>query len=157
MKIKVLVLDVDGTLTDGKIYIGADGECMKAFNVKDGYGIGVILPAHGIKTVIMTGRKSQIVLNRAKELGIPYVLQGVKDKVEAIQQLAADVESEFAEIAYIGDDLNDLEAMKLCGVRGCPADAAREIKEISHYISGKNGGDGAVRDFIEWTVAQISD
>lgn len=154
--IKVFVMDVDGTLTDGKIYMGVEGEMLKAFDIKDGYGVHEILPVHGIKTVIMTGRQSQIVLNRANELEIDYVLQNVKDKVSAIQKLSLELGYSLEQFAYIGDDVIDLGAMKLCGLRGCPADAIEEVKEVSDFVSVKKGGEGAVRDFIEWLVSERS-
>ncbi|MBP3458855.1 MAG: HAD-IIIA family hydrolase [Lachnospiraceae bacterium] len=149
-KIKVFVMDVDGTMTDGKIYMGENGEMFKAFNIKDGYGIHEILPEHGVTTVILTGRTSKIVMNRARELEIGHVLQNVKDKGSAIRQLAAELGYDTAEFAYIGDDMIDIGGMKLCGINGCPADAVREVKEVCDFVSSKNGGDGAVRDFIEW-------
>ncbi len=150
--IKVFVMDVDGTMTDGKIYMGKHGEEFKAFNIKDGYGIHEILPGFSIKTAILTGRKSDIVDNRAKELEIDYVLQNVKDKKAAILDLAVELGCELSQVAYIGDDIIDIGAMQLCGLKGCPADATFEVKSICDFISEKNGGDGAVRDFIEWLV-----
>ena len=152
--IKLLVMDVDGTLTDGKIYMGASGESFKAFDVKDGYGICELLPQNGIKAAILTGRESSIVLQRAKELGISYVMQNVKDKKAAIAEIAEEIKCDYSQIAYIGDDIIDIAAMQLCGVRGCPADAVEEVQAICDYISVKNGGDGAVRDFIEWLVKE---
>lgn len=148
--IKYLVMDVDGTLTDGKIYIAPSGEAMKAFNIKDGYGIHDILIPSGVVPVIITGRTSDIVLNRCRELGITEVHQGVKDKVEKLQSLVGD----FSDVAYIGDDLNDfacMEAVKAAGgIVGCPADAVEMVKVIADYVAVHNGGEGAVRDFVEW-------
>ena len=148
MKIKMLVMDVDGTLTDGKIYIGADGEVMKAFNVKDGYAISH-LKEHGIIPVIITGRESEIVKYRAKELGVTELYQGVKDKLSVLKEVAEKYSISLEEIAYIGDDLNDLECMKYCGYSGCPHDAILIIKQIVSYVCNFNGGYGAVREFIE--------
>lgn len=145
-------MDVDGTLTDGKIYMAPSGEAMKAFNIKDGAGIHDILIPAGITPVIITGRSSDIVLNRCKELGIEQVYQGVKDKTEKLRELTPDLIS----IAYIGDDINDLPCMNLLndngGLIGCPADAASEVKMICNFVSEKNGGEGAVREFIEWVI-----
>lgn len=150
---KYLILDVDGTLTDGKIYIGQNGEVMKAFNIKDGIGIHDILIPAGIIPVIITGRSSDIVLNRCKELGITEVYQGVKNKIEKLTEITKDLKS----VAYIGDDINDLPCMKSVkeagGIIGCPADAVQKVKEISDYICKNEGGDGAVREFIEWIIA----
>jgi 3-deoxy-D-manno-octulosonate 8-phosphate phosphatase (KDO 8-P phosphatase) len=153
-QIKYFVMDVDGTLTDGKIYISSDGEAVKAFNIKDGYGIhNILLPAH-IVPVIITGRSSEIVVNRCRELGIKEVHQGVSDKVSKLREIVP----EFSSAAYIGDDINDLPCMyaikEAGGVIGCPADAVKEVKAIAHYIAEHNGGDGAVREFIEWLAVQ---
>lgn len=148
--IKYLVMDVDGTLTDGKIYIGNDGEMMKAFSVKDGCGIRDILLPTGIIPVIVTGRKSKILENRCGEIGIKEIYQGITNKIEKLLSITEDLSI----IAYIGDDINDLSAMDLIkeagGKIGCPADANRKVKALADFISIKNGGDGAVREFIEW-------
>lgn len=149
MKIKLLVMDVDGTLTDGKIYMGENGEVMKAFNVKDGYAIAHMLPEMGIIPVIITGRKSKIVENRAKELGITELYQGVGDKLAQLKKVAEKYNAAPEEIAYIGDDLNDLECIKYCGVTACPADAVEEIKQKVSCVCQSNGGKGVVREFIE--------
>jgi 3-deoxy-D-manno-octulosonate 8-phosphate phosphatase (KDO 8-P phosphatase) len=114
MNIKMLVMDVDGTLTDGRIYVGADGELMKAFHVRDGYAIAHILPEKGVVPVIITGRSSQIVERRAAELKIAHLHQGITDKLTCLQQLAAQLNVLPAQIAYIGDDLNDLECIRYC-------------------------------------------
>ena len=149
-------MDVDGTLTDGKIYMSNSGEMMKAFNIKDGCGIHDILIPTGIIPVIITGRSSDIVINRCKELGIHKVYQGVKNKLEKLQSLTTDL----ATVAYIGDDINDLSCMEPIkaagGLIGCPADAVDRIKLISDYIAPHRGGDGAVRDFIEWLMSRVT-
>lgn len=160
--IKVLVMDVDGTLTDGKIYMGYDGESFKVFNIKDGYGINDILRSKGVEPVIITGRRSEIVENRCKELHIQYLYQGVHDKLKVLQQVLEQLnlcdESilSLANVAYIGDDCNDLLCMRAIkeagGLVGCPADAVKQVIDISTFISKKKGGDGAVREFIEWFV-----
>ena len=152
MKIKLFVMDVDGTMTDGKIYMGNNGELFKAFNIKDGYGIHEILPKHGVKTAILTGRCSAIVENRAKELEINDVIQNAKNKIVSLKKLVGKYGISFAEVAYIGDDIIDLAPMELCGVKGCPADAAKEIKNKADYICLTEGGAGAVREFIDWLV-----
>ncbi|MCI8875922.1 MAG: HAD hydrolase family protein [Lachnospiraceae bacterium] len=152
-RIKIFVMDVDGTMTNGKIYMGKTGEIFKAFDIKDGYGIHEILPAHNVTTVILTGRFSDIVINRGKELAVDHILQNIKDKKNAIKELAKTLGCDTDEIAYIGDDIIDLDAMELCGAKGCPADAVTEIKAAADYVSCKKGGEGAVRDFIEWLLA----
>lgn len=153
-KIKLFVMDVDGTLTDGKVYIGKDGELMKSFSIKDGYGVRNILIPSGVRPVVITGRKSEILEYRCTELDISEVYQNIKDKLIVLEQVAQKYDVSFSEIAYIGDDLNDMPCMikiiKHGGIVGCPADAAAEVKEISTYASSKNGGEGAVRDFINF-------
>lgn len=151
--IKFLMMDVDGTLTDGKIYMGENGELMKAFNAKDGYAIRNLLPEYGITPVIITGRESKIIANRAQELRVPMLFQGIEDKITTLRDIASDKGIRFEEIAFIGDDLNDLLCIKTCGLSGCPADAADEVKICVDYVAGKNGGAGAVRDFVEWIIA----
>lgn len=151
-KVTYLVMDVDGTLTDGKIYMGSHGEVCKAFDAKDGYGICKILMPAGIVPVIITGRNSQIVKNRCVELGITLLFQNVADKVACLNKFLGS-DPDYSAVAYIGDDLNDLPCMQMVkaggGVIGCPADAVKEIREIADFVSTKNGGQGAVREFIE--------
>ncbi len=153
--IKLLVMDVDGTLTDGRIYVGAQGELMKAFDVRDGYAIAHILPEYGIVPVIITGRSSEIVSNRAKELGIAELHQGVSDKLKMLREIAAKYDVSAEKIAYIGDDLNDLPCIRYCGVTACPADAVSLVPEQVDYVCKHNGGRGAVREYIEWLVHTI--
>lgn len=152
--IKYLVMDVDGTLTDGKIYMGNDGEMMKAFDIKDGCGIHDILVPAGITPVIITGRTSKILENRCKELGITNLHQGIKNKIEKLLTITTDLSS----VAYIGDDINDLSCMEPVkaagGLVGCPADAVKKVMELADFVSTHNGGNGAVREFIEWIVAR---
>lgn len=154
--VKVLVMDVDGTLTDGNIYMGVTCEMMKAFNIKDGYGIHNMLPQNNVIPVIITGRKSAIVENRCKELGIDHVYQGVHDKTSQLQEVLQALGYTFADTAYIGDDLNDLDCMQAVkangGVVGCPCDAVAKVKELSDYVSERPGGKGAVRDFIDTLI-----
>lgn len=145
-------MDVDGTLTDGKIYMGNDGEIMKAFNIKDGCGIHDIAIPAGIIPVIITGRESHILLKRCEEIGIKEIHQGIQNKIDELMSITNDLSS----VAYIGDDINDLSCMrpikKAGGIIGCPNDSSKEVLEIADYIAKHNGGDGAVRDFIEWIV-----
>lgn len=151
--IRYLVMDVDGTLTDGKIYMGENGELCKAFDIKDGCGITMILIPAGITPVIITGRSSKILENRCKELGITQLHQGISDKVACLNALLGE-SPDYSKVAYIGDDINDLPCMQLIkgngGLIGCPADAVEEVKEWAEFISTRNGGNGAVREFIEW-------
>ena len=155
-KVEYLVMDVDGTLTDGKIYMGPDGEAMKAFDIKDGYGIHDMLIPSGIQPVIITGRTSTIVERRCKELGIDFLFQGVKDKVARLQSFLVEQNGEMSEVAYIGDDLNDLECIKIVrnegGLTGSPYNAAREVRHAVNYKCKAKGGEGAVREFIEYIL-----
>lgn len=130
------------------------GEMLKTFNIKDGCGIHDILIPSGIIPVIMTGRKSDIVLNRCKELGITEIFQGIKDKATKLKGITSDL----SRVAYIGDDINDLpcmlEVQEAGGLIGCPKDAAKNVIEVSDFIAEHNGGEGAVRDFIEWIAVK---
>ncbi len=152
MAIRLLVMDVDGTLTDGKIYIGSNGELFKAFSAKDGYGIHNIAASSGVTPVIITGRESEIVLKRCEEIGITKVYQGIDNKLEKLRAIA----EKLSEVAYIGDDMNDFVCMKAVkeagGMVGCPYDAVEKVKELVDFISTKNGGEGAVREFIDWLL-----
>lgn len=152
MEIKLLVMDVDGTMTDGKINMGPTGELFKAFDIKDGYAINEILPAHGIVPAIITGRVSSIVENRARELHINELHQGKHDKLDTLRELMQKYGCARENIAYIGDDILDIECMKECGMVGCPADACRQVKEIANYVCSNKGGNGAVREFIEFII-----
>lgn len=166
MDIKFLFLDVDGTLTDGKIYMGENGELFKAFDVKDGYGIAVLLPKLGITPVIITARESRIVANRCRELGIKEVHQGCNDKAGMLREIIRNFsirdgkEYTLGNAAYVGDDIPDLECMTLVkqagGIVACPADAVREVQTIANRVATKNGGDGAVREVIELISASCN-
>lgn len=149
--LKYLVMDVDGTLTDGKIYMSPGGEMFKAFDIKDGCGIGTILPLHNIIPVVITARDSQIVLNRARELNITHIYQSCHDKLSKVIELT---DGHLEQVAFIGDDLPDLSCMEAVkrsgGLIGCPRDAAIEVKKVADFVSTKDGGNGAVREFIDW-------
>lgn len=149
--IKMICFDVDGTLTDGKIYMGPDGEVFKSFNAHDAQGIRK-LKKEGIISIIITGRNSRIVDNRAKEMDITEVHQGVKDKKEKLLELSQSKNIPLNEIAYIGDDENDYDAMVLCGFKACPNDAEKKIKEISDYISPRKCNEAAVREILETKI-----
>lgn len=146
--IKLLIMDVDGTLTDGKIYIGHNKEEFKAFNVKDGYGIK-LLHENNIKTAIITGRNSEIVNNRAKELGIKEVFQGIDNKVEKYNHLKDKYQLKDYEIAHIGDDINDVSIFEKVGLKVAVNDAVEQVKNMADIVTNKNGGNGAVREIID--------
>ena len=157
--IKYLIMDVDGTLTDGKIYMGPHGETMKAFSIKDGYVINFILKPVNIKPVIITARTSSIVQNRCDELGITEVYQGKIDKLETLKEIVG--KEGLAECAYFGDDVIDIQCMQPIkeagGIVGCPADAVAEVKALADFICINKAGEGALREFSEWLVAGKSD
>ncbi len=152
MSIKLFVMDVDGTLTDGHIYFGDNGEMFKAFHVRDGYAIAHIFPVCGIIPVIITGKSSEIVARRSKELKITEVYQGISDKLTKLKEIAAKFNVSPEEIAYIGDDVNDLECMEYCGLTACPSDALDEVLGKVDYVCKREGGRGAVREFADYVV-----
>ena len=156
--IKILVMDVDGTLTDGKVYMGNTGELMKAFNIKDGYAIHDILPLYEIIPIIITGRTSAITENRCKELGVTKIYQGINNKIEKLQQVLNELGCSVQEVAYIGDDMNDYSCMSMIkdkgGVIGCPCDATDDVKKMADFVSKYSGGNGAVREMVEWLVSK---
>ena len=151
-KIKLLALDVDGVLTDGSIYISPAGEVFKGFNAKDGMGISCALRS-GLQIAVITGRQSPIVERRCEELGITLLQQGVKDKRLALQQMAQELGLVREEIAYMGDDLNDIPAFKASGLNLVPADAAMEVLAVADIITKASGGRGAVREAITIILA----
>ena len=149
--IKLVLLDVDGTLTDGGIYRGNNGEELKRFNVKDGYAI-VNAQKLGIEFGIITGRKSELVEIRSNELKIKYLYQGISEKTVILKEIMQKTGLKKEEIAYMGDDLNDILIMKQSGLTGAPKDAADEVIQIADFVSEKNGGSGAVREFVEYIL-----
>lgn len=150
----IIIMDVDGTLTDGNIYIDNNGIESKAFNVKDGMAISIAIKA-GLDIILITSRTSKIVELRAKELGIKEVYQNVKNKIYLIDKIVKSKLKGLHQVVYIGDDLNDLEAMKLVGYSACPVDAAKEVKNIAKFISSYSGGKGAVREILEHILKDI--
>ncbi|PLX15167.1 MAG: 3-deoxy-D-manno-octulosonate 8-phosphate phosphatase [Candidatus Muiribacterium halophilum] len=151
--IRLVILDVDGTLTDGGIYYSEEGVEIKRFNVKDGLGI-ICGMKHGLRFAIITGRKSNIVMRRASELGITDIYQGVHNKVESLMSIIAKYRVNPDEVAYVGDDLNDLSVMEKIAMPMCPSDAVEEVKKISKFISKRKGGEGAVRECVEHVLRQ---
>jgi 3-deoxy-D-manno-octulosonate 8-phosphate phosphatase (KDO 8-P phosphatase) len=155
-------MDVDGTLTDGKVYMGNQGECFKAFDIKDGFAIKCLLPPYNIVPVIITARNSKIVENRCQELDILECHQNASNKYEKLTKILSDyskkdgVEYNFSHVAYIGDDVLDLQCMtpvkETGGLVGCPSNAVKQVREIADFISEVKGGDGAVREFVEWIL-----
>ena len=148
---RLLVLDADGTLTDGGIYTGEDGELFKRFDIKDGLGIALWHKVGG-KTAVITGRTSDSLAARVKELGITDLWQGCLDKRAAWEVLKARYGMTEAEIAYMGDDLIDLPLITRAGLAAAPADAVDEVKKRAHFVTKKAGGHGAVREIIEFIL-----
>lgn len=146
---RVIVLDVDGTLTDGAITYSSSGEELKSFHAQDGF-ILKQLSDLGYRIIVLTGRDSEAVSRRMKELGINEVFQGAgSDKLSFYLKLIENEQIDEKYICYIGDDIPDWPIMRRVGMPACPADACEEVKEVSRYISSKNGGKGAVRDILE--------
>ncbi len=146
--VRLFVMDVDGTLTDGTITYGDDGGETKSFHARDGAGIHFLKVA-GIEAAIVTGRSSVAVSRRAAELGIKEVVQGVKDKAMAVRSLRYHRNLGADAVAYVGDDLSDLPAMREAAFSAAPADAASEVKRAVTFVCSKEGGRGAVREAIE--------
>jgi 3-deoxy-D-manno-octulosonate 8-phosphate phosphatase (KDO 8-P phosphatase) len=146
-QVKMIVLDVDGVLTEGLMFFGRDGEYLKAFHVHDGLGVTLAHNA-GIQTAIITGRTSELVKQRAAELKIGDLYQGI-NKVTALQQLIAKYTLELSQICYVGDDLNDLPLLERVGLACAVANAVDEVKAVSHFTATLAGGSGAVRQIIE--------
>ncbi len=149
--IELIVLDVDGCMTDGRIIYTAEGDEIKAFNVKDGFAI-VNWIALGRRAAIITGRSSKIVERRAKELGIKHFYQGVKDKLARLEALCDELGITLEQVAVIGDDLNDYRMLKACGHSFVPNDAMHRVVEIADTVLSRKGGDGAVREMIELLI-----
>jgi len=146
--IRLLILDVDGVLTDGRLYYGARGELLKAFHVRDGHGIKA-LRAAGIEVAVLSGRRSPAVRRRCRELGIRHVIQGADDKLAAFERLARTLGVEPRECACIGDDVPDLPLMRAVGLACAVADAHAAARRAAHYITALQGGCGAVREVCD--------
>jgi len=148
-KVKLLVLDVDGVLTNGQVWIGADGkESLKAFDIQDGLGIK-LLEQCGIPTAIITGRNSKMVLARCEELGIKHVHMGVENKAIALTQVIKTLDLSPSDCAVMGDDWPDLQMMKNAGFRICPSQAHEAVKESVHFVTIHSGGDKAVLEVCD--------
>jgi 3-deoxy-D-manno-octulosonate 8-phosphate phosphatase (KDO 8-P phosphatase) len=149
--LRLLVLDVDGVLTDGRLHFGADGEALKVFDVRDGHGVRLLREA-GIEVAILSARRSPIVERRARELGIAPVIQGAADKGAALAELLRTLRLPPGQCGYVGDDWPDLAALAQAGFAATVADAAPEVRRVAHWISGAPGGRGAVRELAEFIL-----
>lgn len=145
--IQYIIIDVDGTLTDAGIYYDENGNELKKFCTKDAAGFFAARQA-GIKTIILTGRECAATTRRMQEMKVDYLIQNIKDKRTYLIEFMKEHSIKKEQMAYIGDDLNDLPGMELCGFVGCPKDACAEVREIADYVSDTRGGYGAVRDII---------
>jgi 3-deoxy-D-manno-octulosonate 8-phosphate phosphatase (KDO 8-P phosphatase) len=146
--IKLLLLDVDGVMTDGRIIFDSNGTESKFFNVKDGHGIKLLQRA-GVEVGIVSGRSSQVVANRAAELGITRVFQGSLDKLSVYRQILADTGLADDQVAFMGDDIIDIPVMRRVGFAAAPADAVEEVLPHAHFVARNRGGWGAVRELCD--------
>ena len=147
-RVEAIVLDVDGVMTDGGIIPTPDGDFIRRYNAKDGYAIASAI-REGLRICIISGGRGRMLENRLQMLGVTRYYLNCMDKVTAIREFATDHNIDLENVIYMGDDIPDLECMRLVGVPVCPSDAAMEVVEASRYISEFNGGHGAVRDIIE--------
>ncbi len=152
-KIKLVISDSDGVLTDTGVYYTEKGEVMKRFSIRDGMGVERLRKLLGVESGIITGELSGSVKMRAKKLGIAELHQGIKDKKEVLHEIITRRKIKLENVAYIGDDTNDIEVLKMAGLSACPADAVIQIKQIVDYITDSKGGYGAFRDFAELIIA----
>ena len=153
--LQLLALDVDGVLSDGRLYYTDQGEEFKSFNIRDGLGIKLLQRA-GITVAIITGRTSAMVAKRAAELGIAHVIQGREDKLEALQDLCRNLQIDLSNVAYMGDDLPDREAIMAVGLGATVADAASDVAAIADWQSKLPGGRGAVRELAETWLRSLN-
>jgi len=146
--IKILILDVDGVLTDGRVIYTDSGEEIKRFDVRDGHGLKLLMRS-GIEVILLTGRESKVVLHRARDLGIEHVYQKALNKIEVYKEILAKWNLEDKEVGFVGDDLIDLPVLRKVGFSASVPDAVPEVKEIVDHITTKKGGEGAVREICE--------
>jgi len=151
-RIKILLTDVDGVLTDNGVYYSENGEVMKRFSIRDGMGVERLRKLAGIETGIITGELSPSVARRAEKLHIRELHLGVKDKLGRVSEIMRRLHLHWEEIADIGDDVNDREVMEKVGVTACPADAMPQVSSIVDYHCEVKGGYGAFREFAEWLI-----
>jgi 3-deoxy-D-manno-octulosonate 8-phosphate phosphatase (KDO 8-P phosphatase) len=152
-RLRLVVLDVDGTMTDGRLYYGKDGEVMKAFDVRDGHALRLLVTFASIQVAVITGRRANLVERRCRELSIAPVVGSSRHKGPALETMCAQLGIPLADTAYMGDDVNDLPALRIAGLSCAPVDAAPEVLREVSWISKKPGGRGAVRDLCELILA----
>jgi len=147
-KIKLVVTDVDGVLTDGGMYFSKNGEIMKKFNTKDGMGVELLLK-NKIKTVLLTGESSPIVKKRGKKINVAMTITGAKNKKSHLESICKKFNVSPQQIGYIGDDVNDLQIIQLIGLSATPSDGIMLLQKTVDYVCKKSGGAGAFREFID--------
>lgn len=150
-RVQLLILDVDGVLTDGRLFFGPHGEAIKVFDVRDGHGVKLLHEA-GVRTAILSSRKSDIVTLRARELGIAFVLQGEADKARGLARLLAETGIAVDRCGYVGDDWPDLPVLQRVGFAATVADGRQEVKAVAHWTTKAAGGRGAVREVAEFIL-----
>ncbi|MEA5258509.1 HAD hydrolase family protein [Arcicella aquatica] len=154
--IKLLITDCDGVLTDAGVYYGENGEVLKKFNIRDGMGVERLRKSVNVETAIITGEVSPSVVKRAEKLKITELHLGIKDKLAILTQIMVSRNLTKNNIAYIGDDVNDIEIMQNVGLTACPNDAISFTKEVADYICENKGGEGCFREFAELIIAAQS-
>jgi 3-deoxy-D-manno-octulosonate 8-phosphate phosphatase (KDO 8-P phosphatase) len=155
-KIKLVLTDVDGVLTDNGVYYGENGEVLKRFSIRDGMGVERLRKLCGIDTGIVTGELSPSVARRAEKLAITQLHLGVRDKLSRLDEIRASTGFGWEELAFIGDDVNDLAVLEKVGLSACPGDAMAAVSGIVHYRCVEKGGYGAFREFAEWIISMRS-
>jgi 3-deoxy-D-manno-octulosonate 8-phosphate phosphatase (KDO 8-P phosphatase) len=150
-RVRVAAFDVDGILTDGRLYYTDSGEEIKAFNVQDGHGIKMLRES-GIAVAVITSRSSRLVEKRAQDLGIEFLYQGVVNKLDAMSELLKRLGMDWQSASYMGDDVIDLPVLRRCGLAVSVPEAPVIVRRHAHYVTGLRGGRGAVREFAEWVL-----
>lgn len=151
-RIRLLLTDCDGVLTDAGVYYSAEGEALKRFSIRDGMGVERLRQLCGVDVGIMTGENSAIVARRAEKLQMTHLYLGVKNKAARVREILQTHNLQADEVAFIGDDMNDLEVLQFVGLSACPADALPPVKAVVHYVCAQPGGHGAFREFAEWII-----
>ena len=151
--IKLVGTDIDGVWTDARMYYSADGDIMKTFSTYDGMGVQLLRDA-GIPLIIMTGEDTEIVTKRAQKLGIDHIFQGENEKLKRLKEVCAELDITLDEVAYIGDDVNDLDVLRAVGLSAMPPNSPILNQFTPDYLTTRSGGDGAFRDFVDFILSQ---
>ena len=151
--IKLVGTDIDGVWTDARMYYSADGDIMKSFSTYDGMGVQLLRDA-GIPLIIMTGEDTEIVTKRAQKLGIDHIFQGENEKLKRLKEVCAELDITLDEVAYIGDDVNDLDVLRAVGLSAMPPNSPILNQFTPDYLTTRSGGDGAFRDFVDFILSQ---